>query len=572
MEKLFSRSKKLLFSAQSSVLSAATIIMLMVVASRILGLLRQRTLAHYFAPDDLSLFFAAFRLPDLVFEVLVFGAFSSAFIPVFTKTLSKGRKEAWEVASTITNLGLTAFLFLAAFVIAGSPFLYGILAPGFKPSEQETIIVLTRILFAAQGFFVISYVLTSVLESSRRFLIPAVAPLFYNLGIIVATWLLAPQLGLLAPTLGVVIGAFMHFAVQLPLAWKLGFRFSFKININRAVKQIGKLALPRVIEVSFIQIAKTFELFLASLISTASYTYFTLGNTIQLLPVGLFGTSIAKAALPALSRLADKEEDFKKTLYSTLYQASFLVLPTATALIVLRIPIVRLVFGTDIFTWEATVQTGKVVSAFALSIVFQTLSAILARAFYALRDTKTPVIVSIVSIILNIVAAFFFVRVIGLPSWGLAAAFSLGAFVQAVGLYLLIVPKLKDDYSIERVLPFLKSVVSSFGAGFAMYFLLKIFDRSAWIKKLSFLGKIDPGSLPLDKFVLDTRYTINLLILTVFVILAGSFVYLFLSFLLKSKEMWYFFNTVRRLLVSKKVEQIPAREEETVSPPTGETP
>ena len=184
VNKIISKSKKLLTSPQSSVLSAATIIMLMVIASRILGLVRQRVLAHYFLPADLSLFFAAFRLPDLIFEVLVFGTFSSAFIPVFTKALKKENSDAWEIAGTVTNISLLIFGIFALIAGIFADNLYAIFAPGFGPAERAQIVKIARILFAAQGFFVISYVLTGVLESLRRFLIPALAPLFYNLGII----------------------------------------------------------------------------------------------------------------------------------------------------------------------------------------------------------------------------------------------------------------------------------------------------------------------------------------------------------------------------------------------------
>src|SRR3990172_6389193 len=383
MKKIIDRGKKLLFAPQESVLSAATIIMVMVVASRVLGLVRQRTLAHFFAPDELSLFFAAFRLPDLVFEVLVFGTFASAFIPVFTKSLKEGEKNAWRTASVVVNIGLSIFLLFSLLLGLSAHSVYGLFAPGFVGPEREKIVELARLLFAAQGFFVVSYVLTGVLESLRRFLIPALAPLFYNLGIIVGTIFLVPKFGLLAPAIGVLIGAFSHFIIQLPLATRLGFRFIKSIKITKNVKQIGRLAFPRVIELSFLQVSKTVELLLSSLISTAAYTYFTFGNTLQLLPVGLFGTSIAKAALPTLSREADSPEKFGKTLSQSLYQIVFLVIPIATVLIVLRIPIVRLVYGTEIFSWESTVQTGYVVSAFAFGVVFQAATAILARGFYS---------------------------------------------------------------------------------------------------------------------------------------------------------------------------------------------
>lgn len=546
--------------------------MLMVVASRVLGLVRQRTLAHFFTPSDLSLFFAAFRLPDLIFEVLVFGTFASAFIPVFTKAFKKGEKEAWQIAGTVTNIGLLVFLVLAILVGFFASHLYGVLAPGFSGDHREIIVTLTRILFAAQGFFVLSYILTAVLESSRRFLIPAIAPLFYNIGIIIATFAFAPKLGLMAPTLGVVIGASLHFLIQIPLAYKLGFRFQKVIRITKDVKNIGRLALPRIIEVSFLQISKTVELFLSSLLTSASYTYLTFGTTLQLLPVGLFGTSIAKAALPTLARQADDLGEFKKTLFGALNQIIFLVLPISAMLIVLRIPLVRLIFGTDIFSWEATVQTGMVVSAFAFGVTFQATSALLARGFYALHDTKTPMFISITAITINIIIDLIFIRALGFPAWGLAAGFSLAAFLQSTTLFFFLNKKIGDGRKREVIFPMIKSAIAALGAGSVMFFLLKIFDRSVWIKKLSFLGNIESAQVfPFQKFVLDTRYTINLLILTIFVAGVGIAVYLSLSILFKSKEVWDFFNLVKRL-VFRKVTPIPAKEQETVTPtPTDST-
>ncbi|MFZ5933105.1 MAG: murein biosynthesis integral membrane protein MurJ, partial [Patescibacteria group bacterium] len=331
------------------------------------------------------------------------------------------------------------------------------------------------------------------------------------------------------------------------------------------------LALPRIIEVSFLQVAKTVELFLASLISTASYTYFTFANTLQLLPVGLFGTSIAKAALPTLSRQGDRPSEFSRTLFGALYQIVFLVLPIATALIVLRIPLVRLVFGTDIFSWEATVQTGMVVSAFALGIVFQATAALLARGFYALHDTKTPVVISLSTIVMTITADFILIRGLGLPVWGLAAAFSFGSFLQATLLFSLINKRIGNGAHIAGLVPILKSVLAALASGIVMYLFLKIFDRSVWIKRLSFLGKIEAArGIAFERFVLDTRYTFNLLVLTVFVITVGIIVYLTISIVLKSKEVWYFFNLIARVL-KRRVEPIPIREPEPVAPPPTDT-
>lgn len=552
--------KRIFVSPQTSIFSAAGIIMAMIIASRILGLVRQRVLANYFPASDLSLFFAAFRLPDLIFEVLVFGTFASAFIPVFSKALKEDGKEVWGIASSVANLGLLVFLGLASLVIVFADQFYGLIAPGFGSQSRETIVLLSRILFAAQGFFVLSYILTAVLESSRRFLVPAVAPLFYNLGIILGTYFLSPRLGLLGPAIGVVIGAAGHALIQLPLAIKLGFRFSWKIKITDEVKKIGKLALPRVIEVSFMQVAKSVELFLASLITTASYTYFTFGNSLQLLPVGLFGTSIAKATLPMLSRLSDSKGEFKRTLFNALYQSVFLALPVSVTLIVLRIPLVRLVYGTDIFNWESTVQTSLVLSAFGVGVVFQIMTSILARAFYALHDTKTPVIISVSVITLNIILDIILIKIFKLPVWALAAAFSLAYFIQVGILYWRITEKVLGRTTLRLLLPFAKSAVASVGAGAVMFIALKFFDRSVW-------KGIRPPSF--EKFVLDTRYTVNLLALTFFVTLAGGLVYLALSLLFKSNELKYFVDFVKRTFVSRKLGTMPVKQTEIVSPSPG---
>jgi len=563
VNKIINKSKKLFFSQQTSIFSAATIIMLMVVASRVLGLVRQRTLAHFFVPQDLALFFAAFRLPDLIFEVLVFGTFSAAFIPVFTKALKKGREKAWLLAGAITNIGLLIFLFLAIVMIVFANQFYGFLAPGFGVSHRDQIVLFSRILFAAQGLFVVSYVLTAVLESSRRFLVPAIAPLFYNIGIILGTIFFSRSLGLLGPVIGVVLGAALHFLIQLPFALKLGFKFLPTIKIDDEVKKVGKLALPRIIEVSFLQIAKTVELYLASIISTASYTYFTFGNSLQLLPVGLFGTSVAKAALPTLSRQADTPELFRKTLFNALYQVSFLILPFSALLIVLRIPLVRLIFGTDIFSWEATVQTGMVVSAFGVGIVFQALAALLARGFYSLHDTKTPVVISIVTIVINIAADFILIKHFGLPAWGLAAAFSFSSFIQVLALFLFMEKRLSFGFSLKTIAPIAKAVVASVVSGGVMYFLLKIFDKSVWVKKLSFLGKLDVGrNIPFEKFVLDTKLTANLLVLTIFVVIVGIFVYYLASLILRSNELKYFSFLVKRMIRARSVGSISQVESE----------
>jgi putative peptidoglycan lipid II flippase len=563
MEDLITKGKKILNSQQNTVLSAASLIMIMIVASRILGLIRQRVLANYFTPGDLSLFFAAFRLPDTIFEVLVFGTFTSAFIPVFSKALREGEKRAWEIAGRVVTIGLIVFASAAIVLAIWAPQIYSTIAPGFGDGQTKQIANLARILFAAQGFFVISYVLTGVLESLRRFLVPALAPTFYNIGIILGTVFLTPYLGLLGPAVGVVIGAAAHFIIQFPLSRKLGFRFVWDLKPDPGVKKVGKLALPRVIDLAFDQIGKTAELFLSSIISQAAYTYYIFANTLQLLPVTLIGTSLAKAVLPMLSRADGDLKEFRRILRIAIFQAIFLTLPLAAALIVLRIPIVRLVYGTKIFDWDATVQTSMVLSVYAMAIVTQTLMSILSRAFFALHDTITPVKVSFVGLGLLVVGDFILIKGLGLPVWALAASFGFSTYIEAIILSALIHKKVGEIINKNFFIQLLKIASATIFSGLTMYFMIKFFDRWYWIRQVT--------SIPFERFVLDTRYSLNVLILTIIAFIVGMAVYIGLSFLLKIDGAKYLLGAVKKLIARRVFPGIPTKEEEPVTPITPDT-
>lgn len=567
MENIIAKGKKIINSQQNTVLSAATLIMFMIGLSMVLGLVRQRVLASYFDPNALSLFFAAFRLPDAIFQVLVFGTFSSAFIPVFTKTLKEGEKKAWELAGKVVSIGLAIFIVAVAVVGVFAPQIYSVIAPGFANSENEEIALLARILFAAQGFFVVSYVLTGVLESLKRFLIPALAPIFYNLGIILGTVLLTPKFGLLAPAFGVVIGAFAHFIIQYPLSRKLGFRFTLNLKPDAEVKEVGKLALPRVVDLAFDQIGKSAELFLSSIISQASYTYYTFANSIQVLPVTLFGTSIAKAVLPMLSNVSDDKNEFRRILLSAIYQAIFFTMPMAAIMIALRIPIVRLIYGTKIFDWNSTVQTGTILSVFAIAIVFQTLMTILVRSFFALHDTITPVKVSFVGLTLLVIGDFILVKVVLLPVWALAASFAFSTFIESIILIVLINKRIGEIASLKFFAHVFKIFSATAISGTAMFFMLKIFDKAVWVKRLSFLSWFDSThTFPFEKFVLDTRYTGNLLILTVVTFLVGLIIYILLCLLFRVDEAKYFLSLAKKMVVKRFLPPLPQKEEEPITP------
>ena len=542
MRNFLRHSSAFLTQRQTSIFSAAAIIMVMIALSRVLGLIRNRVLAHFFPAETLAIYFAAFRLPEVVFEILVFGTLASAFIPTFTAYLSRQeKKEAWYLVAVSFNFALLVFTFLALLIFLLARPLYQLIVPGFTETQIKQVASLSRILLLAQGFFVLSYFLTGILESLQRFLVPALAPLFYNLGIILGAFFLSERLGIYGPTIGAALGAFFHFLIQLPLALYLGFRPKLILDFSHpGVREIGRLALPRIIELIFLQIGKSAELFLASLVSTAAYTYFTFANSLQLLPIGLFAVSIAKASLPALSYQSARQNwrEFKETFLSLFNEILFFIVPCSVFLAVLRIPLVRLVFGAARFTWEATVQTGYTLSAFSLGVLAQGLNYLLTRAFYALHDSKTPVKISIITIFISIFLGAFFTLSLKLAVWSLALAFSLASITQTILLFSFLSKRLVDLEKKRIAIAFIKITLASLFSGGLMFFFLKILDRSVWDKKLSFLGRFGLA-LPtaFNRFVFDTRYTSRVIFLTALIGLLGLTSYLFLARLLKIKKV-----------------------------------
>jgi putative peptidoglycan lipid II flippase len=227
----------------------------------------------------------------------------------------------------------------------------------------------------------------------------------------------------------------------MPLLFRIGYRHSLAFDLKDAgVREVGRLIGPRTFGLAVSQIDMTVDLILASLLGARMVTIFNFAQHLQQLPVGLFGASIAQAALPTLSVASVKEdgEHFRQTIMRAIHQILFFVLPVSVFFIVLRIPIVRLVFGASRFDWEATLLTGMTLSMFSISLFAQSLVHVLARGFYALYDTKTPVKVSVVSILVNTVLSIAFIRYWHLPIWSLGLSTSVASIVNAVILFFLL--------------------------------------------------------------------------------------------------------------------------------------
>ncbi len=505
---------------QLTVGSAALVLALMVLLSRVLGLVRDRLLASFFAPDALGVYFAAFRIPNFIFELLVMGALTSAFIPVYSKYLAEGNEdEAQRVASGLINLSLIIFFCIAVPMYIGAPWLSVLIAPGFNKAQLVQMTEFTRfMLFFQVAPLLIGNVLTGILQSHSLFLIPALAPVLYNVGIIIGVLVFASSLGLWAPVIGVAIGAVLFVLIQIPALIHIGYRHTAELNPKRTgIKEVGKLMAPRTFGLAVTQIDTTIDLMLASLLGARMVTIFTFAQQLQQLPIGLFGQTIAQAALPSLSQLssADKQEEFKKVLHSAIHQILFLILPAAMLFIVLRIPVVRLVYGASRFDWAATVATGMTLSAFSFSLFAQAIVQVLARGFYALLDSKTPVIVGVISVLLNSLLSIIFVLVFHMPIWALGVSTSIASIVNAILLLYLLNRKIPGFIAPAFVYPAVKMGMATIVAGIALYMPLKLFDQ----------------------LVFDTTHTFGLLFLTGVSGAIGFGTYFFLSWVLNVDQV-----------------------------------
>jgi putative peptidoglycan lipid II flippase len=517
---------------QKTILGAATIIMITVAASRILGLIRIRLLAHYFgASYELAAYIAAFRLPDTIFELLVGGAISVAFIPVFTSFLAQDKKEeAWEVACSLINVLIASFIVLSLFIFIFAQPLVNLIAPGLVKESPQTLPLmtnLTRMMLISEGFLILASFLTSILHSFQRFLVPAIAPLLYNLGIILGLIFLAPFIGIYAAAIGVIFGAVLYFLIQLPLSLRMGFSWRPVLNIRHpGVKEIGKLMVPRTVGIAATQAQSIIDLYLSSLLMAKSMVAFSFAQTLSFVPVGVFGVALGQAVLPSLSfRSASKESDsFKDIFLLSFHQLLFLVMPVVAILIVLRIPVVRLVFGAARFDWEATVLTGRTLALFALGVAPAASIQILARAFYALHDTTTPVKISLITMGLNIIMSVLLILILNLPIWGLALSASLSSLFQAIALLALLSKKSSGLNFLKLFFPSLKIILAAVLMAFFLYVPMKL----------------------LDQLVFDTTRTINLILLTGIATTVGLIVYIFLAWFLEIEEVATFLNLARK--------------------------
>jgi len=453
------------FHAETNGLTAAAIIIgTAALAADIVGVLRDRTLASTFgAGNSLDVYYAAFRIPDFLYTLVIVGSLSAGFIPVFAEYLeTRSTEQAWKLAENVLSVvGACMAVFCAVLALA-APIPVPLTVPGFDATKTAQTVQLAQIMFLSPFFLGLSAVMGGILQATRRFIAFSIAPVAYNLGIIFGALVLAPELGIVGVAWGVVLGAFLHFLIQAAVVLRLGLRRiprpSFK---QEGVTRILKLMAPRTAGLAVSQLNLVVLLIFASTLSEGSVAVFNLANNLQGFPVSIIGISYAVAAFPILSKAAGRKDiaAFKRALGAAARKICFFILPMTALFFLLRAQIVRLALGAGVFGWSDTIRTASVLGMFLTSLVAQSLVPLLARAFYALQNTKTPLWIGLASEIANIGLAFWLRGPYGIV--GLVIAFSVATYVN---LFLLIWQLRRQHGRLgggEFTMSFVKSAIAS---------------------------------------------------------------------------------------------------------------
>ncbi len=544
-----------LFNSQTKTIAfAAGLLVLSSLISRVLGIARNALLSWQFgAGETTDIYLAAFRVPDFLYGVLIMGGISTIFLPLFSEFFQKEKNEAWAFVSNLLNILTIALVFLSGIAFLLAPLLTKLVAPGFSLEQQEITTGLTRLMLLSPILLGISAVFSGVLQYFGKFLAYSLAPIFYNLGIIAGIVFLVPIFGIWGLGFGVAVGAFLHLVIQVPAALSSGFRWQplFRWK-DQSIGRVLRLALPRTFAAAGLHINLIVVTALASLISAGSITIFTYANDIQHFPIGLIGASFAVAAFPSLSRFfAEKNtKEFSYAFGAAFRQIIFFIMPISVLMFLLRAQIVRLIYGAgDKFTWEDTRLTAAVLGIFAFGILFQALIPFLARVFFAAQDTRTPTYISIASLILNIFLAVFLVNILATPSalvdlllsglrlqgildvriLAFPLALVLSGIFQGVLLMAFLGTYVREVMGRDLRVSVLKTAISSFALSLATYAVLQLYGGTFALRTYNEV---------LSQFLLAS--------------LGGIVVFIVIAFLLRSREMMYFWNIVRSKIYGRK--------------------
>lgn len=524
-------------ATSSKIAKYATIVTIGYTISRILGYLREFGLAYIFGSNyKTDAYIMAFSVPDLLYYLLAGGALSAAFIPVFTDYLTqKKEEEAWKIASSLANLLiiLTSLGIVLGIIFAHR--LYLLLAPGFDAKTMSLCVLCGRIMFSMVLFFILSALCSGILNSLQHFTTPAAAFIVYNIPIILACFILGPKIDIIAMPLGVLTGAIAMVAIQLPVIMKKGMHYCFILNLSHpGVKRVIQLFIPAMIGLSISQL-NLFNIpyYFGSGVGEGAVTYLRFANRLIFLPLGVFASAIAISVFPTLSIQVSEGamKSFKRTLAKGIRATFLFSLPSTVGLIILREPIVRLLFQHGKFTSADTEATAYALLFFSLGIFAHSALQVITRGFYSFQDAITPVKVGLATVGLNILFCLLFQRGLQIGNClikgvgGIALAPSLTATINLLILFSLLRKKVGGIDTKGISICFIKYLFASIIMGIVCLLISQGVEEFIGVSHL--LGVATQVGLAM---------------------VGGVIVYTLLIFLLKMEDAYMFWGMVKERL------------------------
>ena len=507
---------------------AALLVMGFFVLSRLTGLAREIIIGAQFGTStQLDAYLAAFRVPDILFQLVAGGALASAFIPTFSGYLARGdRAGAWLLFSRVLN-GVTLALLLLATLAAlfTEPLVAAVIAPGFSTAQQLLTADLMRWMLVSTVIFGAGGLVMGALNAQQHFLLPAAAPVLYNLAIILGAWLLTPLLGIYGLVVGVIAGSLAHLVVQIPGLIRRHVRYTPSLSLrDPGVREVGRLMAPRVLGLFFVQMHFLINTVLASGLAPGSISALNYAWLIMLLPQGVFAQAVATASFPTLSaQIANAQHAAMRATFSGILRTVlFLTIPAAVGLIVLGTPLTRVLLQRGEFSAESTRLVTFALRFYALGLVAHAAVEMTVRAFYALHDTATPVLVGVVAMVLNIVLSIWWVRY--LSYGGLALANSVATTLEMVVLLMLLARTMQGIEGRRVLSTVWRSGAAALLMGAALWGWQRWIAQSAW-------GSVGDGAVWLT---------------AIGGIVLAAVVYAVVSLALRSEEVWVMAGLVRR--------------------------
>jgi putative peptidoglycan lipid II flippase len=468
---------------------AAGIVMVAMLISRILGFVRDLAMTSQFGRSYITdAYIAAFTIPDLIYDLLVGGALSSAFIPVFSSYLAQGKEdEGWEVASTVVNIVIVGLCIGIGLGFYFTPSLISLVASKFDGERLDLTVKLSRIMLPSVLFTGLNGIMLGILNSYKQFAYPAIGAVIYNVGIIAMGLLLGPHIGIAGFSIGVVVGVIGSFLIQISSLFFLRkMKYRPVLNLGHpGIKKLGSLAIASIIGLSIGQINFIVNQNLASGLSLGSITALRMANRIMWVPIGIFAHSIGVTIFPTLvSNVATKRiKEFKENFSYGLRLILFIIIPASVGLMTFGEPIVRLLFEQGQFHRSDTIATAEVLFFYSIGMFAQSAISIVTRGFYAFHDTRTPIKVGLVMIAVNYTFSHLFIVYLGAK--GLALSYSLTGFLNLSALFFLLRLKVGSMGINKIAVSALKTLVASLAMGACTYFMTQFYESLILVNQKS---------------------------------------------------------------------------------------